>query len=174
MKYTRNLISFFILTVLVGLGSLVLSTGQVGAFVGPCDIIIQKEADPADNTPFDFLITGDHPGEFTLKDPSASSTIIPIGFEDIVTVTEEVPSGWILDENIECTKAELITVTNVPNGRTFKCLNESTSVKTVTCTFFNVNIERNVPTLSQWGLIAMAGILGIVGFMVMRRRKVTA
>ncbi len=32
----------------------------------------------------------------------------------------------------------------------------------------------NVPTLSEWGLIAMAGILGIVGFMVMRRRKVTA
>lgn len=33
---------------------------------------------------------------------------------------------------------------------------------------------RNVPTLSEWGLIAMAGILGIVGFIVMRRRKVTA
>jgi hypothetical protein len=32
----------------------------------------------------------------------------------------------------------------------------------------------SVPTLSEWGLIAMAGILGIVGFMVMRRRKVTA
>ncbi|GJM15699.1 MAG: hypothetical protein DHS20C13_10260 [Thermodesulfobacteriota bacterium] len=32
----------------------------------------------------------------------------------------------------------------------------------------------NVPTLSQWGLIAMAGLLGIVGFIVMRRRKVTA
>lgn len=32
----------------------------------------------------------------------------------------------------------------------------------------------NVPTLSEWGLIALAGILGIVGFMVMRRRKVTA
>ncbi len=31
-----------------------------------------------------------------------------------------------------------------------------------------------VPTLSEWGLIAMAGILGIIGFMVMRRRKVTA
>jgi hypothetical protein len=31
-----------------------------------------------------------------------------------------------------------------------------------------------VPTLSEWGLIAMAGILGIVGFMVTRRRKVTA
>ncbi|MEX0999561.1 MAG: IPTL-CTERM sorting domain-containing protein [Thermodesulfobacteriota bacterium] len=31
-----------------------------------------------------------------------------------------------------------------------------------------------VPTLSEWGLIAMAGVLGIVGFMVMRRRKATA
>lgn len=31
-----------------------------------------------------------------------------------------------------------------------------------------------VPTLSEWGLIAMAGILGLVGFMVIRRRKATA
>jgi cysteine-rich repeat protein len=31
-----------------------------------------------------------------------------------------------------------------------------------------------IPTLSQWGLITMAGVLGIVGFMVIRRRKVTA
>ena len=33
---------------------------------------------------------------------------------------------------------------------------------------------RMVPTLSEWGLISMAGILGIVGFMVMRRRQITA
>ncbi len=32
----------------------------------------------------------------------------------------------------------------------------------------------NVPTLSEWGLIAMAVILGIVGFMVVRRRKADA
>jgi len=32
----------------------------------------------------------------------------------------------------------------------------------------------NIPPLSQWGLIAMAGVLGIVGFMVIRRRKATA
>ncbi len=35
-------------------------------------------------------------------------------------------------------------------------------------------LPTNIPTLSEWGLIAMAGILGIVGFMVIRRRKVTA
>ena len=31
-----------------------------------------------------------------------------------------------------------------------------------------------IPTLSEWGLIAVAVVLGIVGFMVIRRRKVTA
>lgn len=35
-------------------------------------------------------------------------------------------------------------------------------------------IPTNVPTLSEWGLVAMAGILGIVGFMLIRRKKVTA
>jgi hypothetical protein len=32
----------------------------------------------------------------------------------------------------------------------------------------------DVPTLSEWGLIAMAGVLGIVGYLVIRRKKVTA
>lgn len=31
-----------------------------------------------------------------------------------------------------------------------------------------------IPTLSEWGLIAMAGILGILGLMVLRRKKTTA
>jgi len=39
---------------------------------------------------------------------------------------------------------------------------------------FGEAAPNNVPTLSEWGLIAMASLLGIVGFMVMRRKKVTA
>jgi len=35
-------------------------------------------------------------------------------------------------------------------------------------------IVSPIPTLSEWGLIAMAGVLGLVGFMVIRRRKVSA
>jgi len=30
------------------------------------------------------------------------------------------------------------------------------------------------PALSEWGLITMATLLGIVGFMVIRRKKVVA
>lgn len=40
--------------------------------------------------------------------------------------------------------------------------------------FCNELNARNVPTLSEWGLIAMAGVLGIVSFMVMRRKRVKA
>jgi len=38
----------------------------------------------------------------------------------------------------------------------------------------NIHTIVSVPTLSEWGLIAMAGVLGIIGLLVMRRRKVTA
>ena len=36
------------------------------------------------------------------------------------------------------------------------------------------NEPRNVPTLSEWGLMAMAGVLALAGLIVMRRRKVNA
>jgi len=39
------------------------------------------------------------------------------------------------------------------------------------CSSFVIN---EVPTLSEWGLIATAGILGIAGFMVIRRKRITA
>jgi len=32
-------------------------------------------------------------------------------------------------------------------------------------------VIRPIPTISQWGLIAMAGVLGIIGFMAISRRK---
>jgi hypothetical protein len=94
------------------------------------------------------------------------------------------PPKWILD-NIECTtptggfcgnpnpppdQTPCLTITNISNGLNFLCLDSSE----VTCTFTNVLELTEVPTLSQWGLISMIVILGIVGFMVMRRRKAAA
>ena len=35
-------------------------------------------------------------------------------------------------------------------------------------------VNTPIPTLSEWGLIAIAAVLGVVGFMVIRRRKATA
>ena len=33
------------------------------------------------------------------------------------------------------------------------------------------DVPRPIPTLSEWGLIAMAGVLGVIGLLAMRRRK---
>ena len=38
----------------------------------------------------------------------------------------------------------------------------------------NENPPRPIPTLSEWGMIAMAGVLGIIGLILARRRKVVA
>lgn len=37
-----------------------------------------------------------------------------------------------------------------------------------------VRITRPIPTLSQWGLIAMAGIIGLAGLIAIRRKSITA
>ncbi|MGB2693016.1 MAG: IPTL-CTERM sorting domain-containing protein [Thermodesulfobacteriota bacterium] len=48
-------------------------------------------------------------------------------------------------------------------------VNNYNRLETGSCSGFQ--IQRDVPTLSKWGLIAMAGVLGIVGFMVVRRKQ---
>jgi hypothetical protein len=132
-----------------------------------CSIEIVKVADPADDTPFDFTVTGNENFGFTLRDPSAATKIIDVDGE--VTVLEEVPPGWIFDK-VECTESQGILINEIPNGITISC---ETPDEVATCTFTNVRAAP-IPTLSEWGLIAMAGVLGIVGYLVIRRKKATA
>ena len=51
-------------------------------------------------------------------------------------------------------------------------LNDSSAFERVV--YSNVAFSANIPTLSEWGLIVMAGILGIAAFLAARRRKATA
>ena len=60
-------------------------------------------------------------------------------------------------------------IAGVTNGITTSGVRQGDGMVVITFT-----PVANVPTLSELGHIAMAGILGIVGFMVMRKRKVTA
>ncbi len=183
MRYTQNLISLFVLTILMGLGSLVISSEQVMA-QDSCELTIEKAADPADDTLFEFSVTGDQNFEFTLSDPSDPTETINIVAEDgqnMVTVTEQVPSGWSLD-NIECTQGQSncgqngflpclsITIDEESNSITALCLDNDTG----SCTFTNSTKPLNIPTLSQWGMIAMAGIFILVGIWAISRKKAEA
>jgi len=137
-----------------------------------CDILIEKIASPDDDTEFDFTVTGFVNIEISLSDPSTPAFAFDIPVSAEVTIVEEVTPGWVLDE-IECSDPAGVDITVLENGVTMECL----TVDDVTCNFINrmEAIEpTNVPTLSEWGLISMAGILGIVGFMVLRKKKALA
>ena len=62
------------------------------------------------------------------------------------------------------------SVTQIDNGVVLECLVTSE----FTCTFVSTGDPEAVPTLSEWGLISMAGLVGIVGFIVLRRRSAAA
>jgi len=40
--------------------------------------------------------------------------------------------------------------------------------------YYELGASLPIPTLSEWGLIAMAGVLGLVGFVAIQRRKAAA
>ncbi|HSC35276.1 MAG TPA: IPTL-CTERM sorting domain-containing protein [Thermodesulfobacteriota bacterium] len=181
MRYALNLISFLILAMLLGVGLMVLGTGQAWAGANPCAIGIEKIEIPDQDTPFDFEVTGTILDSVTLSDPSDPTFNFGINIDDTVTVTELVPPGWEL-ASIECIEGTnqcgigvfepCLRATVIGNSVTFFC----EDIDEAFCVFTNVRvINENIPTLSEWGLIAMAGIMGLTGlFIVMRRRKTAA
>ena len=178
MRYTRGLISFVVIAMVVGFGFLTFGISQANAGTAPCSLGIEKVAIPESTTQFDFSITGDIVVGFSLSDPGEPTIGFGLGLGDIITVTEDVPPGWEL-ESIECTEGQIgcgqvpclnITIDEAANSITAECIDNDTG----SCTFTNVRVAPIVPTLSQWGLIAMAGVLGIIAFVVFRRRKATA
>ena len=59
-----------------------------------------------------------------------------------------------------------ITIDEATNSITAECIGDDARI----CIFVNELRTTNVPTLSQWGLISMIVLLGIVGFIFYRRR----
>ena len=181
----KNRISLFVATFLIVslVFAVFIENARAGTGMPPCMLEIEKVAIPADDTLFNFIATGDIIAEQTLSDPSNPIFLGPLGVDQTATITEELPPGWEL-QSIECTQGVencsqnggfepclSITINEESNSIFVECLD----IDTGSCTFTNVKkIVTNVPTISEWGLIAMAGILGIVGFMVIRRRKITA
>jgi hypothetical protein len=167
--------SLFLTTILiVGFFSVALSK-DANAQGPPCTLEIEKVAIPADNTPFDFVVTGDIDAMQTLSDPGNPIYIGGLNVGQTVTVTEELPPGWEL-QSIECEQGETncgdtqclhITINEETNSITAQCFDDDEG----RCTFTNTFSPSQVPTLSEWGLIVMAGLLAVIGFVVIRRKK---
>jgi hypothetical protein len=105
-----------------------------------------------------------------ISGPNAGKESIPNSGEctpnDDCTTDANGQVSWTYSSVIPGTDIIVATATvNVPDEGTFPL--ESDQVEKIWV------IPSNVPTLSEWGLISMAAILGIVGFMVIRRNKAT-
>ena len=180
MVVARNLISIFILTIFMGVGFLAIGTVQSTA-QDICTLTIEKVANPANDAEFDFEVTGVQENDFTLSDPSDPSETFGVE-QGTITVTELLPPGWDLS-GIECVQGiedcggpgvfvpclEL-TVNVETNSITAVCQDDDTG----SCTFTNVASPRNIPTMSQWGMIGLALLLIVVGIWAITRKKATA
>ncbi len=132
-----------------------------------CQIDIVNDALPPDNTLFEFTLGGNGSGVFTLSDPQNPLEQLFISEGNTVTVTEDVPLGWELSISCELISGD-VDMSLLADGVSISCLNGNSVAE---CTFLNQIAPRPIPTLSEWGLIAMAGVIGIIAFVALRRKQ---
>ena len=116
-----------------------------------------------------FLIIGFFFLAMPEKGYSGTGMMIPVGVSCCQLRTADDVLACVTLEPLQlCAATEETSILDIFEGET---CNDETGL----CSGFVPPIEsRNVPTLSEWGLIAMAGILGLVAFVFVRKRKVTA
>lgn len=99
----------------------------------------------------------------------------PLGTEPQGITTDSLGQALVLDENIGTNADGALFIVDVNSGERvmisdFSSPEQGPIGDDPIGIAYRSNL-RNVPTLSEWGLIAMAGALGIIGTMVIRRRK---
>ena len=174
MANSLNGYQFYISTFLIVCFLVLGSFQTVEAQIQDCPLTITKSADPADNTPFVIFLGGNSIiPQITLQDPIDPTNQINVPSETAgVTLKEDVPPGWALVD-ISC-QGEPGFSFNILDDDTVvaSCLVLGNAPPSGSCTFRNVRVASAVPTISQWGMVAFAGILGIIGLVVYRRRLI--
>ena len=182
----KKQISFFFATLIIIGFSITALSENANAGVMPmlpaCSVLIEKVEIPDTGRDFDFQLTGSVEDNFSLT--NGASEVLKYGENDNGVLIENIPVGYALD--IECTQGVedcpefevsepclRITTLEDGNGVTIEC-DDSATTDMGSCTFTNTLIPSQVPTLSEWGLIAMVSLLGIIGFIVIRKRQLVA
>jgi hypothetical protein len=152
-------ISLFVFLV-TGLAGLADSANAQSCFVNFCNVTIQGEG-----TVFNYTrdFSGGNTDSFSLENGECTE-IFKLGAE---VVTQDPEDGFILAD-VECDTTSGIQVTEVENGVALDCVTQSAEG---TCTFINRPVEANIPTLSQWGMIAAVIGLGLIAVFFAIRRK---
>jgi hypothetical protein len=132
-----------------------------------CGVGIGKQAG-ATGVLFDFLVNPSVGDDFIITVASGNDNGFGLNFGQSAVISEIIPDGWELT-GIECFSDGGATATwDVDANEVFvECL----TVGAVNCVFTNVPVSRNIPTLSEWAMIAAVVGLAMIGvFFAVRRR----
>jgi len=146
----------------------------------------RKVPPTSDNGPFQFVNdpTNNIPCPFDNLDACVPQVLAGVNtdltFQDWCRMGNKTPNCNGVEPNGQdfLVYLSISGVVGWADCKNFNCANKKTCEPTsyfVQCDLPD-KVVSPIPTLSQWGLIAMAGVLGIVGlvgFMVIRRRKIT-
>jgi hypothetical protein len=174
MKPYQNKTFPVCLFILFVLGLLLVSSFFDTAFaqLPPCNVEICKSApqlpEPESEGELVFFpfseIRGGEVNEFTLA-ANAKCTGGSFFVGDSAEIIEDPLEGWQLFD-VECSNSPGISTTFIENGVSVRCLSQGF----ISCTFTNLRVPA-IPTLSEWGMIAVAAGLGLVGVFFAVRRK---
>ena len=157
--------SFFIFTILVISSSVFL--GQDAAR-GACVTFITTQAEGPGGTKFNFTTTAPGVEDFSLSDGETSQFLF--SGSGTFVVLEDVQPGWALD-TVECLLDGDVSFMQVDGGVEIDCPSGMNSIQ---CTFVNTIAPTNVPALSEWALVILAGVLCMAGIAVALRRRAAA
>jgi len=137
-----------------------------------CEVVICKLSPDVigEGESFTFIYSGEgKSGQFNLTANSVCDSTPFVG-NDFELVEDTIP-GWVL-EDVQCGDVPGINVSFIEDGVSLDCIQSNV----VTCTFTNVRGSiSNIPTLSEWGTIAAAVGLALVGvFFAVRRKRIHA
>ena len=166
MRRILNLIAGLVVFATVLAGGLI----STGAHATECSIVTTKVAPGAGD--YEFVFDGIQDGyfQFTMADGGSAGSFFVNG--DFVIITEKPQNGYKFG-GIECESEPGIIVTQIPNGWTIECVDENQGA--AVCTVTNIPFSNPIPTLSQWGMIAAAVGLGLIGmFYAVRKKKARA
>jgi hypothetical protein len=175
-SYLRKALPVYVLILLVAAVLLIPSLSDIAH--AQCGVVVCKSAPelpvPQSEEELVFFpftaISGAETESFELA-ANAKCTIALFGNGVAIEIVEDFFPGWILSD-VECSDAPGVDVTSIEKGVALDCLEPSE----ITCTFTNVSgLVSNVPTLSEWGMIAAAGGLALIGvFFALRKKKAQA
>jgi hypothetical protein len=139
-----------------------------------CLLLICKDAG-SDVGDTGFFFEADQNGqieEFTLISQGECFEL-NIGSSNILRITEGPTPGFVLDSVVCSGFSAPVVITELDNGIEAAC---NSAGDEGICTFLNVRgvTPTNIPTLSEWGTIATAACLMLVGVFFAVYRKLAA